>query len=204
MFFNGLIRPYGNIDASVMSEFIRDFIAKQSDTEFASTISLFNDSQWMVLDVAYKDPKALQLYVEPPREYHDLVKAITQLIGQEYYVVQSMIAWMPPGTEISKHVDLQKIYTETRRLHVQLLQSPRASISSYAGNKEFKFNFSQGSVYEINNRVYHSAINNSRDEYYAILILDLATKDKTFIEQDNIDKNPALPNSNNLPVNSYH
>ena len=204
MFFNGLIRPYGSIDVGSISEFVTDFIASQTATKFNSTISLFNDSQWMILDIAYKDPTATQLYVQPPGEYYKIVDSLLALLGQKYYVVQSMIAWMPPGTEVSKHVDLQKLYVNTRRLHVQLLQSPQATMSSYAGPREYKFNFDTGTVYELNNRVYHSAKNNSTEDYYAILVIDVALCDRLFTNEDNVVKDRNLLKSDNLPVYSYH
>jgi len=204
MFFNGLIRPYGSIDHSAMAEFIKDFITGQPTTNFSSTISLFNDSQWMILDLAYKDPTVTQLYVQPPNEYYKIVESLLALLGQEYYVVQSMIAWMPPGTEVSKHVDLQKMYVNTRRLHVQLLQSSQATMSSYAGQQEYKFNFDPGTVYELNNRVYHSARNNSTEDYYAILVIDFAQGNQKFTNEDNVVKDRNLLKSDNLPVYSYH
>jgi hypothetical protein len=204
MFFNGLIRSYGNLDASILSEFVNDFITKQQGARFDSTISLFNDSQWMILDIAYKNPTSLKLYVEPPVGYHRIVEQMIALIGSEYYPVQSMIAWMPPGTEVSKHVDLQKIYASTRRLHVQLLQTPQSNMILYAGNQEYKFNMDVGSVYELNNRTYHSAKNNGTEDYYALLIVDFALKGQVFTEQDNVDKDLNIPNSMNIPIYSYH
>jgi hypothetical protein len=204
MFFNGLIRPYGDIDASAVAEFIMSFIARQTTGNLSSTISLFNDSQWMILDIAYKDPTRTKLYVQPPDEYHAVVDKIQALIGQHYYVVQSMIAWMPPGTEVSKHVDLQKMYANTRRLHVQLVQNPDASMSVYAGDREHQFNFMPGAVYELNNRTYHSAKNTSTQDYYAILVIDFAKQRQIFTDRDNVDKDTNLLKSDNLPLYSYH
>ena len=203
MFFNGLIRPYGEVDSTDMSEFVRDFIHRQEDA-MPSTISLFNDSQWMVLDIAYRDPRLMKLYVEPPAEYQSMIQQLTALLGKNYYVVHSMIAWMPPSSEISKHTDLQRIYTNTRRLHVQLLQNPDAYMTSYAGDKEYRFNFKQGTVYELNNRIYHGGKNNSKDNYYALLVVDFALKSQSFSLEDNVIKDDNLLNSDQLPVHSYH
>jgi hypothetical protein len=204
MFFNGLIRPYGDIDTSTMAEFIKDFVANQNTDNFKTTIPLFNDSRWAILDMSYKDPTRVKLYIKPPEEYYKIIDVLKALIGQDYYVVQSMIAWMPPGTEVSKHIDLQKMYVDTRRLHVQLLQTPDAYMSSYAGDREHKFNLNPGSVYELNNRIYHSAKNNSTKDYYALLVVDFAVNGQIFTPQDNIDKDCNLLNSNILPVYSYH
>jgi hypothetical protein len=139
-------------------------------------------------------------YIEPPGSYFKLVDSILDKIGKNYYVVSSMLAWVNPGSKISKHVDLQRIYAKTRRIHVVIERAELAYMSSYAGSTKHDFKFDIGTTYELNNRVYHSVDNPDQQGRFVLLIIDFAEQGITFKEEDNVVKDMNLLDSSNLEL----
>jgi hypothetical protein len=200
MFFQGLVRNLGSVNTSAYTNTLTDIVRINLQPNFKFPISLFNDSQWGIIEVAYRDISEQKNFIPINSEYENIKQHILNYYNNDFYVVQSMLAWLPPGTSVSKHIDLQKIYTETIRVHVQIMQNTESYMSMWRGDQEIKFNMPIGSVYELNNRVYHAAINNSTSSFYCILIFDISLKNVKFNAQDNIIKIPACENTKNLPI----
>lgn len=201
MHFNGLIRP---LDSTNIEDFKIDCdnIIEFADNkpQFRSVISLFEDSRWALFDISYKHAPSMSPYIEPPKSYFKLVDSILDKIGRNYYVVSSMLAWVNPGSKISKHVDLQRVYANTRRIHILIERAGLAYMSSYAGTIKYDFKFDPGATYELNNRVYHSVDNPSQQGRCVLLIIDFAEQGVTFKEEDNVIKDMNLLDSSQLPV----
>lgn len=201
MYFNGLIRSLGQTD---ITEFEKDCnsIIQVADNkkQFLSGISLFEDSRWALFEISYKHAPSLTPYITPPKSYYEIVDSILDKIGRNYYVVSSMLAWVNPGSKISKHVDLQRVYANTRRIHIVIERPDLAYTSSYAGTIKHDFKFDAGTTYELNNRVYHSVDNPSQQGRIVLLIVDFVEQGITFKEEDNVIKDMNLLDSSQLPV----
>lgn len=201
MHFNGLIRL---LEQTNIEEFKKDCntIIEISDNkkQFLSGISLFEDSRWALFEISYKHAPSLTPYIKPPRSYYEIIDSILDKIGRNYYVVSSMVTWINPGSKISKHVDLQRVYANTRRIHIVVERPELAYSSSYAGSIKHDFKFAVGSTYELNNRVYHSVDNPDQQGRFVLLIIDFAEHGVTFKEEDNIVKDMNLIDSSNLEL----
>jgi hypothetical protein len=139
-------------------------------------------------------------YIKPPASYFKLVNCLLDKIGSNYYVVSSMLAWVNPGSKISKHVDLQRVYANTRRIHIVIERPELAYMSSYTGTVKHDFKFDAGATYELNNRVYHSVDNPDVAGRFVLLIIDFVEQGITFKEEDNVIKDMNLLDSSQLPV----
>jgi len=201
MHFNGLIRI---LESTNVIDFKNDcdkiIDVEDNNPRFRSVISLFEDSRWALFDLSYKHAPSMSPYIEPPGSYFKLVDSILDKIGKNYYVVSSMLAWVNPGSKISKHVDLQRIYAKTRRIHVVIERAELAYMSSYAGSTKHDFKFDIGTTYELNNRVYHSVDNPDQQGRFVLLIIDFAEQGITFKEEDNVVKDMNLLDSSNLEL----
>ena len=201
MHFNGLIRL---LEATPIDEFKNacDTIINGSDSDprFRSIISLFEDSRWGIFELSYKHAPSLNSYIEPPHSYYKIVDSILDKIGRNYYVVGSMLAWVNPGSKISKHVDLQRVYANTRRIHVVIERAELSYMSSYAGTTKHDFKFDPGTTYELNNRVYHSVDNPGLQGRFVLLIIDFVEHGVIFKEEDNVIKDMNLIDSSQLPL----
>jgi hypothetical protein len=134
----------------------------------------------------------------PPNSYYKIVDAVLDKIGRNYYVVSSMLTWVNPGSRILKHVDLQRVYASTRRIHIVIERPELAYMSSYAGSIKHDFKFDMGATYELNNRVYHSVDNPGQQGRFVLLIIDFAEQGVTFKEEDNVIKDMNLMDSTQL------
>jgi hypothetical protein len=200
MYFDGLLKKIGHVDVeSILSE-ISGLFDTGNINKFQTTIKEFNESKWAVLEIAYADPTVYASYISPTKSYYDIIERVIEFIGKNYYVVHAMIAWVTPGQKIEKHVDLQDIYTKTRRIHVQLIQNTESFMSVWAGEVEHKVNIKPGAIYELNNRAYHAVSNLSSQHTYAILVLDLGIEGHAFTKEDNTSKNLDLQSSTGLPL----
>lgn len=204
MFFKGLLRYIGTVDITDYAHDCHKIIhtSDQSIYHF-SKIKEFNDSAWALHEISYDSAKRYNRYVPPSFAYKKIVNTVLDQIsknGQQYYVVSSMLAWLLPGQKIDKHVDLQKVYAQTRRIHVQITQDTGAYMSVWSGNHEHKCTFDPGFVYELNNRAYHSVTHNGLKEIYSILVIDFGAVNNTFVKEDNIEKDTNIPESKNLPL----
>ena len=201
MHFNGLIRLLESTD---IKDFKNDFdkIIDDADNnpKFRSIISLFEDSRWALFDLSYKHAPSMSPYLAPPTSYFKLLDSILDKIGRHYYVVSSMLAWVNPGSKISKHVDLQRVYANTRRIHILIERAELSYTSSYAGEIRHDFKFDAGTTYELNNRVYHSVDNPGQHGRLVLLIVDFAEQGITFTEEDNVIKDMNLADSTQLPM----
>jgi hypothetical protein len=201
MHFNGLIRI---LESTNIVDFKNDcdkiIDVEDNNPRFRSIISLFEDSRWALFEISYKHAPSMTPYIEPPVSYFKLVDSILDKIGRNYYVVSSMLAWVNPGSKISKHVDLQRIYAKTRRIHVVIERAELAYMSSYAGSTKHDFKFDIGTTYELNNRVYHSVDNLDQQGRFVLLIIDFAEQGITFKEEDNVIKDMNLLDSSNLEL----
>ena len=201
MHFNGLIRL---IEPTNINDFKNDCdkIIKVEDNNprFRSTISLFEDSRWALFDISYKHAPSMTPYIKPPESYFKILDTILDKIGRNYYVVSSMLAWVNPGSKILKHVDLQRVYANTRRIHIVIERTELSYMSSYAGETRHDFKFNIGTTYELNNRVYHSVDNPSNQGRFVLLIVDFAEHGVIFKPEDNVIKDMALADSSQLAV----
>jgi hypothetical protein len=199
MYFNGLVRPLEHINIEEFKEECdRLILDSDNKTRFLSGISLFEDSRWALFEISYKHAPSLSSYIEPPTSYYKIVDSILENIGRNYYVVSSMLAWVNPGSKISKHVDLQRVYANTRRIHVVVERPELAYTSSYAGSIKHDFKFNVGATYELNNRVYHSVDNPDQQGRFVLLIIDFAEQGITFKEEDNVIKDMNLLDSSQI------
>lgn len=199
MFFNGLIRPLGIIEVEELQTYLHSVMKSVNPNNFTTKISLFGNSCWGILDRSFKDPKQSNVYIPPPPGYDKIVKEVLSRASPNLYPVMSQIAWIRPGDKVDKHIDLQRIYAKTRRFHVQLEQTIGAVMHVYRGTDAVPFRESVGAVYELNNRVYHSA-ENSGPGMYMILVIDAANIGDVFDEADNEVKDLNLQDSYNLPT----
>lgn len=201
MHFNGLIRL---LESTNIDDFKFDcnkiIDVEDNNPRFRSVIGLFEDSRWALFDLSYKHAPSMNPYLEPPKSYFKLVDAILDKIGRNYYVVSSMLAWVNPGSKISKHVDLQRIYANTRRIHIVIERAELSYMSSYAGTTKHDFKFDVGATYELNNRVYHSVDNPGQQGRFVLLIIDFAEQGVSFKEEDNVIKDMNLLDSSNLEI----
>ena len=201
MHFNGLIRL---IEPTDINDFKNDcdsiIIGADKDPRFRSVIGLFEDSRWALFELSYKHAPNMSPYIAPPASYFKLLDSILEKIGRHYYVVSSMLAWVNPGSKISKHVDLQRVYANTRRIHILIERTELSYSSSYAGTTRHDFKFDAGTTYELNNRVYHSVDNPGQYGRLVLLIVDFAEQGITFTEEDNVIKDMNLADSTQLPV----
>lgn len=201
MHFNGLIRL---LESTNIDDFKNDcnkiIDVEDNNPRFRSGISLFEDSRWALFEISYKHAPSLTSYIEPPQSYYKIVDSILDKIGRNYYVVSSMLAWVNPGSKISKHVDLQRVYANTRRIHIVIERPNLAYTSSYAGSVKHDFKFDVGATYELNNRVYHSVDNPVQQGRFVLLIIDFAEQGITFKEEDNVIKDMNLLDSSNLEL----
>lgn len=201
MHFNGLIRL---LESTNIDDFRNDcnkiINVEDNNPRFRSVIGLFEDSRWALFDLSYKHAPSMSPYIKPPESYFKLVDSILDKIGRNYYVVSSMLAWVNPGSKISKHVDLQRVYANTRRIHVVIERAELAYMSSYAGSTKHDFKFDAGATYELNNRVYHSVDNPDQQGKFVLLIIDFAEQGITFKEEDNVIKDMNLLDSSNLEL----
>jgi|LauGreDrversion4_2_1035121.scaffolds.fasta_scaffold00348_36 hypothetical protein len=201
MHFNGLIRL---LESTNIDDFKNDcnkiIDVEDNNPRFRSGISLFEDSRWALFEISYKHAPSLTSYIEPPGSYYKIVDSILDKIGRNYYVVSSMLAWVNPGSKISKHVDLQRVYANTRRIHIVIERPNLAYTSSYAGSVKHDFKFDVGATYELNNRVYHSVDNPVQQGRFVLLIIDFAEQGVTFKEEDNVIKDMNLLDSSNLEL----
>ena len=201
MHFNGLIRL---LESTNIDDFKFDcnkiIDVEDNNPRFRSVIGLFEDSRWALFDLSYKHAPSMSPYIKPPESYFKLVDSILDNIGRNYYVVSSMLAWVNPGSKISKHVDLQRVYANTRRIHVVIERAELAYMSSYAGITKHDFKFDTGTTYELNNRVYHSVDNPDQQGKFVLLIIDFAEQGITFKEEDNVIKDMNLLDSSNLEI----
>ena len=199
MHFNGLIRLLESTDVNDFKNDCANIIDKSdSDPRFRSIISLFEDSRWAMFDLSYKHAPSTKSYLEPPKSYFKIVDSVLDKIGRHYYVASSMLAWVNPGSKISKHVDLQRLYANTRRIHIVIERPELAYSSSYAGSIKHDFKFDVGATYELNNRVYHSVDNPDQQGRFVLLIIDFAEQGITFKEEDNIIKDMNLLDSSQI------
>lgn len=201
MHFNGLIRL---LEQTNIQEFKKDCatIIELADNkkQFLSGISLFEDSRWALFDISYKHAPSMTPYIKPPESYFKILDTILDKIGRNYYVVSSMLAWVNPGSKILKHTDLQRVYANTRRIHIVVERPELAYSSSYAGSMKHDFKFNIGTTYELNNRVYHSVDNPSNQGRFVLLIVDFAEHGVIFKPEDNVIKDMALADSSHLAV----
>ena len=201
MHFNGLIRL---LEQTNIEEFKKDCNAiieiADNKKQFLSGISLFEDSRWALFEISYKHAPSLTAYIKPPRSYYEIVDSILDKIGRNYYVVSSMLTWINPGSKISKHTDLQRVYANTRRIHIVVERPELAYSSSYAGSMKHDFKFAVGATYELNNRVYHSVDNPDQQGRFVLLIIDFAEYGVTFKDEDNVIKDMNLLDSSNLEL----
>lgn len=201
MHFNGLIRL---IEPTNINDFKNDCdkIIKVEDNNprFRSTISLFEDSRWALFDISYKHASSMSSYIKPPESYFKILDIILDKIGRNYYVVSSMLAWVNPRSKILKHVDLQRVYANTRRIHIVIERTELSYMSSYAGETRHDFKFDIGTTYELNNRVYHSVDNPSNRGRFVLLIVDFAEHGVIFKPEDNVIKDMSLADSSQLAV----
>ena len=201
MHFNGLIRLF---DQTNIEEFKKDCNAiieiADNKKQFLTGISLFEDSRWALFDLSYKHAPSLNPYIKPPESYFKLLDSILDKIGRNYYVVSSMLAWVNPGSKILKHVDLQRVYANTKRIHIVIERAELAYMSSYSGTIRHDFKFDAGATYELNNRVYHSVDNPSQQGRFVLLIIDFAEHGVIFKEEDNVIKDMNLLDSSQLAV----
>ena len=72
-------------------------------------------------------------------------------------------------------------------------------MSAWSGFDKVNFQEPIGSVYELNNRVLHSAEHAGADGIYALLVLDVAQPGLIFTERDNVEKVPQVQTFN-LPA----
>lgn len=200
MFFNGLLRHVDQINVDEFNADCRTLFECTEDKKYHfDRIKEFNDSKWALIELSYGNASETARYLNPTPSYKKIVDHILSKIGYNYYVVSSMLAWLRPKEFIEKHVDLQKVYANTRRMHVQITQDKKAYLSVWSGEKEVQFNIEPGIIYELNNRTYHAVTHEGEDNLYSILVIDFSDVNQQFTKLDNEIKDFNLPNSNNLP-----
>lgn len=200
MFFNALLKDIGICNIEQFKKDCHLLFESSSEKYYFPKIQEFNDSKWALIELSYEKADKMNRYYQPTKSYYDIIDQIFKLVGNNYYVVSSMIAWLLPGQSIDKHVDLQKVYANTRRIHVQISQDSESYMSVWAGSIEYKVNIKPGQIYELNNRVYHAVRHNGSKEIYSILVIDIAEKNSLFNVEDNVIKDYNLPDSNNLKL----
>ncbi len=96
--------------------------------------------------------------------------------------VRGEIAVLPPGAILDKHIDPRWFHKHSHRLHIPVYTNDRAKLIF----EDSEYHLSVGKIYEINNRVLHTAKNDG-DTNRLHLIFDVMDRD--FWEQNsNIDR----------------
>jgi len=96
-----------------------------------------------------------------------IISHVQKLLGAAY-CSRSMIACVPPGKEVKRHIDPGWTFTIQRRYCWVMKTNPQALVYVSGAEKHF----AEGEIWEFNNKEMHGAINNGQEDRLH-LIFDL-------------------------------
>jgi aspartyl/asparaginyl beta-hydroxylase (cupin superfamily) len=146
-------RVLGLSEATWTSDSLRQVNFRNVHSQTQSLILIFCDEKWPDVTVSFRSGwHYLGQLVAPVME---------ALVAQHYppggRILRAMMARLPAGAVIGRHVDEHPSFAASHRIHVPLLTNPR--VSFIVGNERIATE--EGVAFELNNAMPHEVLNES-------------------------------------------
>jgi hypothetical protein len=168
MFFKGdPIRVIGNVDI------------EKTQALYNTLVELFKD-KWVHRSFALMD-ESYCLKAVTPSQFDKLSKEdetqlrelltpwVTPYISENEKLVYLDISSLPPGAKCKVHIDFSWFHLVSRRIHIPIVTNPNATFALLSDSGPKNYNLKVGSVYEINNMVFHHVSNRGSTHRWHIL-----------------------------------
>ena len=99
-------------------------------------------------------------------ETEALIQQIIQYLGVEGIVTRIQFARMKPGTKIQPHIDQSLMLVASHRVHIPLTSNAGVTFTIDDQNCHFE----PGEVFELNNRVVHSVVNDGETDRIHLIV----------------------------------
>ncbi len=188
MFFNALIKRYPNFSEDLrFKKFCDAFLPYQDGVPAEKTFSFNKTSQWRSTLQKFGFnasgvPKVQSVLTPVEQKIHDdMVKLIHDLaFDTPHDCFLTQIITMLPGCDVGKHRDSRQFFTFTHRFNLIVESNPDSVVSVFylKNNKETEVKLFEpaGTLYELNNRIPHSAKNYGQTKF-TVAVFDFINHD---------------------------
>lgn len=180
MYFDGIIKYLGDVDETLLSP-INQILKEYNESDWDNPAFIrrdYNLTYSRLIEFPWFVSNNHDTYSDRDLNLLKLCEPIINMIRERYYPkyirVRGEIATIVPGTQISYHMDENNFHKLSHRIHVPLLTNSENFNIWKINDEDVEIHLEYGKIYEINNRIIHSAVNRS-DTHRTHLIIDLCT-----------------------------
>ena len=168
MFFRGYpIRVIGKVDIEKTQELYNTIVETFKDKWIRRSFALMDKSYCLKAVTTSQFDKLSEDDETQLREL--LLPWITPYISKNEKLVYLDISSLPPGADCKVHIDFSWFHLVSRRIHIPIVTNPNATFALLSDTGPKNYNLKVGSVYEINNMVFHLVANTGTTHRWHIL-----------------------------------
>lgn len=212
MYFDGLIRKFKSLENlkgdSDFISFHRLMVKRLEtcDSSIISETSPFTENRLVRLfskaQILRDGKNVILLSAEESTALENLLDKIKTLFKEPHRELLIQLLVIDPHLKVSKHTDGREFYAHAKRFNL-ILDIAGIEYSCFmGGDKECLIDIKTGDIFELNNRSYHAAFNNS-DRPGMVLVVDFieSTSQQTHEDLKNL-LNLTATNISHMTINS--